>query len=133
MKLNPLEPCPCASGQLYKACCQPLHKGAAPPTPERLMRSRYSAYKLGLTDYIMSTTHPDGPHYQANRAQWKREIEAFCRTTQFVHLDVLSAVGDSVLFRATLFAGTRDVSFTEISLFRQHNGRWKYHSGTQTP
>ena len=133
MQAAPNTPCPCDSGQPYKTCCRPLHMGGQPPTPEALMRSRYCAYKLGLVAYIMETTHPDGPHFQANRVQWKREIEEFCRATQFVQLHVLSAVGDTVTFRAALLAGTRDVSFTEISTFRQHNGRWKYHSGTPLP
>jgi SEC-C motif domain protein len=29
------------------------------PTAEALMRSRYSAYVLGLTDYLLDTWHPD--------------------------------------------------------------------------
>ena len=97
------------------------------------MRSRYSAYKLGLVAYIIATTHPDGAHYQADQARWQREIQEFCRSTRFERLQVLSAQGDTVVFRATLFAGKRDVSFTEISLFCQHEGRWKYHSGKILP
>ncbi|AZU48233.1 SecC motif-containing protein [Aeromonas hydrophila] len=29
-------------------CCGSLHRGAAAQTPEQLMRSRYSAFVLGL-------------------------------------------------------------------------------------
>ena len=32
--------------------------GTAAPTPEALMRSRYSAYVMGLIDYLMATWHP---------------------------------------------------------------------------
>lgn len=53
----PLE-CPCGTGVPYQQCCQPLHKGAAALSPERLMRSRYSAYALGLIDYLVSSTLP---------------------------------------------------------------------------
>jgi hypothetical protein len=54
--------CPCGSRLLYKQCCQPYHdKKALPPTPEALMRSRYSAYSLNIVDYIVETTHPENP------------------------------------------------------------------------
>ncbi len=129
MNLSPNNPCPCGSGLSYKTCCQVLHKGGAPASPEALMRSRYTAYALNLPAYIMKTTHPDGPQYHADHAAWKREIESFCHNTVFARLQILAAEGDTVTFRATLFAGSRDVSFTEKSLFRQHNGRWKYYSG----
>ncbi len=94
------------------------------------MRSRYSAYSLNLADYIVKTTHPDGPQYHANHVLWKREIEVFCQNTRFVRLQILAAHEDMVTFRATLFANNRDASFTEISSFRKHNGHWKYYSGT---
>src|ERR1035437_9077691 len=54
--------CPCDSGQSYAACCGPWHSGLAvgahAPTPQALMRSRYSAYVLGLIDYLLATWHP---------------------------------------------------------------------------
>ena len=54
--------CPCGSGQSYSACCGAWHSGLAEgvyaPTPEALMRSRYSAYVLGLIDYLLATWHP---------------------------------------------------------------------------
>ena len=49
-------PCPCGRGA-YAACCQPLHQGTPAPDAESLMRSRYSAYALGLADYLLATWH----------------------------------------------------------------------------
>ncbi|MFD1260200.1 YchJ family protein [Entomomonas asaccharolytica] len=50
--------CPCNPNKSYSACCQHYHKGInVPETAEQLMRSRYSAYVLKLTDYINSTWH----------------------------------------------------------------------------
>ena len=95
------------------------------------MRSRYSAYSLNLVAYIMKTTYPDGPRYNPDPAAWKRDIELFSQNTRFARLQILGAQGDMVTFRATLFEGQQDVSFTEISVFRQHNGHWKYYSGTR--
>lgn len=58
----PTAQCPCGSGQGYGACCGPWHaglnNGPHAPTPEALMRSRYCAYVLQLTDYLMATWHP---------------------------------------------------------------------------
>ncbi|MEP6988462.1 MAG: YchJ family metal-binding protein [Chloroflexota bacterium] len=131
MKISPNDACPCDSGLSYKNCCQPLRKGAKAASPEALMRSRYSAYALHLTDYIIKTTHPEGLYYRSGRAAWKRDIESFSQNTRFARLQILAAKDDMVTFRATLFANNQDVSFTEISVFRQHDGQWKYYSGTR--
>lgn len=54
---NTATSCPCGKG-LYANCCEPFHTGqAAAPTAEALMRSRYSAYTLGLSDYVQRTWH----------------------------------------------------------------------------
>ena len=53
-----LAPCPCQSQKLLSACCGIYHAGTAAPTVEALMRSRYSAYALGLIDYLVITTLP---------------------------------------------------------------------------
>lgn len=52
--------CPCGSGRPYLACCGRWHAGPQhlqAPDAEALMRSRYSAYVLGLTDYLLDTWH----------------------------------------------------------------------------
>jgi len=49
--------CACDSGKPYHACCQPLHAGAAAVSAEALMRSRYSAFVLGLADYLLASWH----------------------------------------------------------------------------
>ncbi|KWR88313.1 YchJ family protein [Cupriavidus sp. IDO] len=53
------EPCPCGNSAEYAACCGRYHRGEAlPPNAEALMRSRYSAYVLGNTDWLRQTWHP---------------------------------------------------------------------------
>ena len=52
--------CPCGLGAAYVECCGLYHAGPLhllAPTPEALMRSRYSAYALGLRDYVLDTWH----------------------------------------------------------------------------
>jgi SEC-C motif domain protein len=57
MLLNPL--CPCGSQLNHTDCCGPyLSDKAVAPTAEALMRSRYSAYSKGHTDYLIQTQHP---------------------------------------------------------------------------
>jgi SEC-C motif-containing protein len=51
--------CPCESGKSYQACCETYHLGSAAPSAEALMRSRYTAYVLGLEEYLLQTWHPD--------------------------------------------------------------------------
>ncbi|MFX8410434.1 YchJ family metal-binding protein, partial [Acinetobacter baumannii] len=47
--------CPCGSRLLLSECCGRLHAGARAPSAETHMRSRYSAYVLGLEDYLLAT------------------------------------------------------------------------------
>lgn len=51
--------CPCGSASDYAACCGRFHGGGMlPATPEALMRSRYSAFALGIEAYLRATWHP---------------------------------------------------------------------------
>jgi len=50
--------CPCGTGG-YDRCCGLYHAGVPAPDAQTLMRSRYSAYVLKRTDYLLSTWHPD--------------------------------------------------------------------------
>ncbi|MAU08858.1 MAG: zinc chelation protein SecC [Anaerolineaceae bacterium] len=121
--------CPCHSGQSYSECCQPYHKGQEAPTPEALMRARYSAFALHDADFIMRTTHEDSPHRKEDRRLWIAEILAFATQTQFIALNILETTEDTVTFRAGLMQNLRDSSFTEKSSFRCVKGKWLYVTG----
>lgn len=131
------ERCPCTSRALYHKCCQPYHQGTLPDNALALMRSRYSAYALGLIDYIVITTHPEHADCSLDAEQWKRELHHFCQETRFDGLKVLDfTAGDEVsyvTFTAYVRQFNRDVSFTEKSLFIKENGKWLYKSGEVTP
>lgn len=51
-------PCPCGSERPYADCCGRWHAGAAAPSAEALMRSRYAAFVLMLEPYLLATWHP---------------------------------------------------------------------------
>lgn len=135
MDPGPNTPCPCGSGSKYKRCCRPLHKGAAAPTPEALMRSRYAAYDLGLVVYLIQTTHPDSPHREADEAAWADDLRAYCAATRFLGLTVQSAEtrGDTgvVTFRALWARGGDMGALDERSTFYRVGGRWLYHDGVK--
>jgi SEC-C motif-containing protein len=126
-------PCPCGSGKKYKGCCKRWHDGEPAPTPEALMRSRYTAYAIADVSYLIRTTHPDGPHWRPDTAAWKAELAGYCEQVEFRGLRVehAEAAGDEgrVRFHATLAHGGRDLSFGEDSRFLRVGGRWLYHSG----
>lgn len=76
-KLEAEAPCPCGRGENYGACCGPLHAGSPAPTAERLMRSRYSAFALGLVDYLLSSWHASARPKELDRdwsLEWRRLI-----------------------------------------------------------
>ena len=53
------EPCPCGRPRTaYAACCgRYLDGGEAAPDAEHLMRSRYTAFVRGRTDYLLASWH----------------------------------------------------------------------------
>ncbi len=121
--------CPCYCNLDYTLCCKPYHDGLElPPNPLTLMRSRYAAYALNRSDYIIQTTHPTSPHFSTDLSTWKDEIEEFSFQFDFVGLTIISEEKGSTLsyvtFKAHLKNDTEDGSFTERSLFIFENDRW---------
>jgi SEC-C motif-containing protein len=127
------QPCPCHSGKCYGDCCQKYHLGALPENALVLMRSRYSAYALGLSEYIIETTHPESPLRVSDRRQWLDKIGLFSKQTSFDGLDILDTqLSDPVsfvTFVAHLSMGGTDKSFTEKSRFLKVEGAWRYLEG----
>ncbi|MBM7036862.1 YchJ family metal-binding protein [Vibrio ulleungensis] len=124
--------CPCKSGLAYANCCQPIHiNHSAADTPEKLMRSRYSAHYLKLVDYVVATYHPDC------NAEQQREQIAESVSLDWCHLDVISSAmspQDSsvgfVEFRAQYIENDTLYSMQELSRFIFHDGLWFYRDGT---
>ncbi|MEZ5462843.1 YchJ family protein [Dokdonella sp.] len=67
-------PCPCDPTRRYAECCAALHAGAVAKDAEALMRSRYSAYVLGLEGYLLATWHastrPQGLELAVGQPSW---------------------------------------------------------------
>jgi len=129
MSFNPNAKCPCGSRVKYKKCCQLQHEGDEAENALVLMISRYSAYAVGDTSYIIRTTHPDNPDFQENRIVWAKEIDYFCQGTEFLGLEVVDFIDGEdeafVEFKAKLSDGV----IHEKSRFLKVDGRWLYVDG----
>ncbi len=129
--------CPCKSDKTYENCCKPYHDGKKPETAEKLMRSRYSAYALGKTDYIIKTTHPMNKSFKKDIKEWKKEINHFIKNTDFKGLEILEEIDDNnistVTFVAYLKSHGKDASFKEKSYFEKIGEDWLYKEGKIYP
>ena len=133
MKISGNSFCPCGSQKKFKNCCRVFHFGEAPQNALELMKSRYSAFAASDSKYIINTTHRDNPDYTTDIEKWEKDIHDFFDHTDFKNLEVLDFIDGEeeayVTFKATLFQGAIDASFTEKSKFIKANNLWLYHSG----
>jgi len=125
-------PCPCGSAEPYTACCGRWHAGPRhlqAPSAEALMRSRYSAFVLGLGDYLRDTWHPDTRPVQSPlldpAVRWLGLDVRRCAV-----LDPDHAV---VEFVARSKVGGRATRLHETSRFVREGGRWYYMDGDNAP
>jgi SEC-C motif domain protein len=126
--------CPCFSGQRYKACCAPLHRGErVADTPEVLMRSRFAAFALGLGPYLVRTLARSHADLALPREALERELSRTRERQRFLGLEIVftSVSGDrgEVLFYARIFEKGADRSFVELSQFVREDAVWGYASG----
>ena len=93
------------------------------------MRSRYSAYALAITSYIIKTTHRENIRFSKDLEEWKREILAFS-FYYFKKLEILEFIpGEreaSVTFKAYIYKNGQNFCFLEKSLFEKFENRWLY-------
>jgi SEC-C motif domain protein len=121
-------PCPCDSALPYAACCGRWHAGPQhlqAPDAQSLMRSRYSAYVLGLHDYLLATWHPrTRPTELAAAEPGLRWMGLEVR-----RVDVIDDVHAVVDFVARHKRGGRAGRLQESSRFECVEGRWFYVDG----
>ncbi len=128
MPIAPSSPCPCGRAAAYARCCGRWHAGEQAlqaPTAEDLMRSRYSAFVLGLLDYLGATWHP---------STRPAAIEPLPAGLRWLGLEVRRhAVQDAdhavVEFVARSKQGGRAERLHETSRFVREHGRWFYLDG----
>ena len=118
--------CPCGSGRVLEACCGRFHAGAPAPDAETLMRSRYSAYVLGLEEYLLATWHPDTRPAALELDATPRPQWLVLAVKAHVPLDASHA---TVEFVARYKLNGRALRLHETSRFEYADGRWLYVGG----
>jgi len=125
VELNSESRCPCGTGLTYGECCEPFHRATAqPPTAERMMRSRYTAYVIHDRAYLLATWHPST----------RPSSVAFDEGLEWLGLDILGRTGGGMLdtegtveFVATYRSeGVRQQQQRENSRFVRANRTWLY-------
>lgn len=122
--------CPCQMQQpepkSYKDCCEPLHlgrdSGIAAAEPEQLMRSRFSAFVLGLTDYLSKSWH----------ASTRPADLSLSPDDQWVKLDIVKNTDKQVHFQAYFKDAESESGYSvldETSDFIFEDGHWFYVAG----
>src|SRR6478752_2346968 len=118
--------CPCGSGRGYEVCCGPLHAGLPASTAEALMRSRFSAFALGLAEYLLASWHPS-----TRPASLELDDGTVWRRLQIV--DTVAGGPDDAEGVVEFRASYRDTDgagvLHERSRFTRVDGRWAYVDG----
>lgn len=118
--------CPCESGKSYSLCCEPCHQGVPTANAEALMRSRYSAYVLGLAQYLLDTWHPDTRPSSLNLSE---DIATKWLGLSIKRFEQTSETSAIVEFIARYKVGGQKAErLHEVSQF-QLTDRWYYVSG----
>jgi SEC-C motif domain protein len=128
-QLAPGSTCACGNLRAYAECCGRFHSGEPADTAPQLMRSRYSAYVLRLTDYLLATWHPDTRPATLELPPVEQ--------LRWVGLDIRSQKlgGNGRRARVEFIArfregdGSRVQSQHEVSRFVREDGRWLYVDG----
>lgn len=121
------DPCPCGSGDPYGRCCRALHVGERhADTAEELMRSRFSAYAVGDSDYVWRTWHP-----RTRPATITLDPGLEWVGLKIVEVDAGGRDDDTgeVEFRAVYRQGRRTGTLHERSRFAVRARRWFYLEG----
>lgn len=92
------------------------------------MRSRYSAFRKGLVDYLVETLHPD-----KRQADDREVLAQTIANTHWLNLQVISSSTDQVEFIAIYEEQGELGQLHERSRFVQENGHWLYLDGDILP
>ena len=119
-------PCPCDPARRYADCCGPLHAGTPARDAEALMRSRYSAYALGLEDYLLlswhTSTRPQPPLLEPGaKLKWLR--------LKVIEHRVMDSSHAEVEFEARYLENGARHDLHERSRFVRERGHWFYVDG----
>ena len=117
--------CPCGTEKEYADCCEPYLSGKRhAPTPEMLMRSRYSAYVKGAVSYLKATLAPES---QSDFSE--KDALEWSKNSEWLGLQITSAKDDTVEFIVKYKTQGKVYDHHEVSKFKHHGNRWYFLDG----
>lgn len=124
--------CPCGSQKAFRLCCEPFIAGTQlPPTPEALMRSRYSAFTQANMDYIGNTMKGAvAEQFDIEKSkQWAQHVNWL--GLQVVNAPPVTEQDEKgfVEFIVRYRFQNKTENIHEISEFHKENDRWYYVNG----
>ncbi|MFK5985293.1 MAG: YchJ family protein [Pseudomonadota bacterium] len=119
-----MEMCPCKSGKKYTSCCFPLISGnKLAITAEQLMRSRYTAFSLNNSSYLLDTWHKDFRPQKLDLAP----------SLKWIKLEIVKSQTAMVHFRAYSLSEHQVHILEEKSNFIKIDKQWFYSTGEVLP
>lgn len=124
-KENIMTECPCGSKKAFSECCEPIiKKTLQASSPEKLMRSRYSAFAKSENEYLVFSTLKK--NQSPNDLQ---ELKNLNNSVKWLKLEIVDAYDDIVEFKAYYLEANEIKVLHEKSNFVKEDGLWKYDSG----
>ncbi|WED42105.1 YchJ family protein [Legionella cardiaca] len=124
--------CPCGSSSDYATCCGLyINDITTAPTPEALMRSRYTAYSQANIDYIKKTMRgkPLTGFNEIDAVAWAKRVVWLNLRIVKAYLDSTNQVKGYVEFIARFKENNQLLTLHELSEFECDNGTWFYIAG----
>lgn len=120
-------PCPCGGDPLARCCAVILDDSQPAVTAEALMRSRYTAFVLGDTEYLLRSWHPrtrpEHIHLGSLRQRWLGLAIKHCEAGSAADIEGV------VEFVARSKVDGKAERLHERSRFLKVAGRWYYVDG----
>ena len=124
--------CHCGSNKTYQTCCKPYHDLTKNiPTPEALLRTRFSAYVLKLTSFIQSTMLPPALlQFDENviKTGFTKYIKLTILDQQIISPDKEATITFEVSYQEHPHDSITQ-KFLETSIFKKVNKKWFYIDG----
>ncbi len=123
--------CPCGRLKSYAECCGLVHQHISnAETAEDLMRSRYTAFTMGLGDFLIESCHSE-----TRRPETKDQLLEWAEGLEWLGLDVVrrkkgQAEDDEgmVEFKAHYKENRKIRVLHQRAKFLREYGHWTYHS-----
>jgi SEC-C motif-containing protein len=122
--------CPCCSGKTYDECCGPIISGKIDaPTPEALMRSRYTAYATDEMEHLRKSMHPETQDEFDDKAAHQWATNATWEGLEIVNTENPSDIQGFVEFIASFKQDNESHKHHELAQFDKIDGRWYFTDG----